>query len=147
MTKPKVIFDIDGTLANNSHRRHYIAREEKDWVSFNSASEDDIPNPPIVTLLQGMKTLGYRIIVSTARFERERIRTEKWLRDHDILYHDLFMRPDGDFRHDYLVKEDMLRDLQIGREGILFVVDDRTSVVEMWRRNGLTVLQCAKGDF
>lgn len=37
--------------------------------------------------------------------------------------------------------------LQIGRDNILFVIDDRDSVVEMWRRNGLTVLQCAKGDF
>lgn len=143
----KVIFDIDGTLADNSHRRHYISGREPDWESFNGESSNDSPNIPVVTLLRMMKDAGYRIILSTGRFEKDRNRTEKWLEDNAIFYHDLFMRPDGDHRPDYEVKEDMLRELQIGRENILFVVDDRSSVVEMWRRNGLTVLQCAKGDF
>jgi phosphoglycolate phosphatase-like HAD superfamily hydrolase len=144
----KIIFDIDGTLANNSHRLHYITGgKKKNWEGFRAELENDVPNSPVVTLLRAMKTLGYRIIISTGRFEESRTRTEKWLRKHLIFYHDLFMRPNGDFRPDYEVKEDMLRDMQIGRDNILFVVDDRDSVVEMWRRNGLTVLQCAKGDF
>ncbi len=145
----KIIFDIDGTLTNNTHRLHYITggEKKKNWEGFRSAMEEDEPNGPVVTLLRAMKTLGYRIILSTGRFEESRTRTEKWLRKHLIFYHDLFMRADGDFRPDFEVKEDMLRELQIGRDNILFVVDDRASVVEMWRRNGLTVLQCAKGDF
>lgn len=143
----KVIFDIDGTLANIEHRLHYVTDGKKDWDAFHAGIVNDIPNVNITTLLAGMKTLGYRIIITTARFEKYRQQTEKWLSDNLILYHDMFMRPDGDHRPDYDIKEDMLRGLQIGRDNILFVVDDRTSVVEMWRRNGITVLQCAKGDF
>jgi len=30
---------------------------------------------------------------------------------------------------------------------IEFVVDDRQQVVDMWRRNGITCLQCDVGDF
>ena len=143
----KVIFDIDGTLANINHRLHHVTSGEKDWEAFHGGISDDVPNGPVVTLLRVMRTTGYRIILTTARFEKHRARTEEWLANNTIFYHDLFMRPNGDFRPDYEVKEDMLRGLQIGRDNILFVVDDRTSVVDMWRRNGLTVLQCAKGDF
>lgn len=147
MPQMKVIFDIDGTLANNSHRIHYLTEGKKNWESFRAELEDDSPNEPIVTLLQIMTIAGYKIILSTGRFEKDRERTERWLENNSIFYHDLFMRSDGDHRPDFEVKEDMLRELQIGRDNILFVVDDRSSVVEMWRRNGLTVLQCAKGDF
>ena len=143
----KVIFDIDGTLANINHRLRHVMNDKKDWEAFHGRISDDIPNGPVVTLLRVMKTTGYRIILTTARFEKYRKETEKWLERNTIFYHDLFMRPNGDFRPDHEVKEDMLRDLQIGRDNILFVVNDRSSVVEMWRRNGLTVLQCAKGEF
>ena len=143
----KVVFDMDGTIANVDHRLHHITNGKKDWDAFSAGCVDDTPNGNITALLSGMRTLGYRIVIATGRFEAYRPQTEKWLKDNLIWPHDLFMRPDGDYRLDYEVKEDMLRDLQIGRDNILFVVDDRASVVEMWRRNGLTVLQCAKGDF
>jgi hypothetical protein len=39
----------------------------------------------------------------------------------------------------------MVLDLDRGR--VLFIVEDRTSVVEMWRAQGFVCLQCAPGDF
>lgn len=143
----KIVFDLDGTLANIEHRLHRITGEKKNWEAFHADMVNDGVHGSVATLFRGMRTLGYRMIISTGRFEANRPETEGWLRNRLLFPHDLFMRPDGDYRPDYEVKEDMLRDLQIGRNNILFVVDDRSSVVEMWRRNGLTVLQCAKGDF
>ena len=32
------IFDIDGTLADNTHRLHFIQGEVKDWEGFHNAS-------------------------------------------------------------------------------------------------------------
>ena len=36
MTKV-VIFDVDGTLMNVNHRRHYVNGPNKDWKAFNEA--------------------------------------------------------------------------------------------------------------
>lgn len=34
-----------------------------------------------------------------------------------------------------------------GKYDVLFCVDDRKQVTDMWRRNGLICLQCAEGNF
>jgi hypothetical protein len=43
------------------------------------------------------------------------------------------------------VKREMLTGLD--KSKILFVVEDRNRVVEMWRSEGLVCLQCAPGEF
>jgi hypothetical protein len=48
-------------------------------------------------------------------------------------------------RSDVKAKREMLRG--VDKDKILFVVEDRSRVVEMWRSEGLTCLQCAHGDF
>ena len=57
------------------------------------------------------------------------------------------MRPEGDYRPDYQVKQEMLNSLKAEGFEVLFTVDDRKQVVDMWRRNGITCLQCAEGNF
>ena len=69
----------------------------------------------------------------------------KWLEEHDVNYHELLLRRDGDYRSDVVVKREMLADLD--KSKILFVVEDRSRVVEMWRSEGLVCLQCAPGEF
>ena len=57
------------------------------------------------------------------------------------------MRGDKDNRPDSEIKQDILKQLQKEGKEILFVVDDRQSVVDMWRANGITCLQCKKGNY
>ena len=45
------------------------------------------------------------------------------------------------------IKKEILGKLKAENKDILFVVDDRQQVVNMWRDNGITCLQCDKGDF
>ena len=46
-----------------------------------------------------------------------------------------------------IVKKEILdRDI-LPRWDVLFAIDDRQQVVDMWRANGVTCLQCAPGDF
>ncbi len=63
----------------------------------------------------------------------------------------LHMREDGDFRKDSIIKEEILnkylKDNNLKVDDIAFVVDDRKKVVDMWRRRGITCLQCAEGHF
>lgn len=57
------------------------------------------------------------------------------------------MRPAGDYRPDQIVKRELYEAHIAGQYDVLFCVDDRNSVVAMWRELGLTCLQCAEGDF
>lgn len=59
---------------------------------------------------------------------------------------DVRMRHLNDHRPDDVVKEEMLQQLRAEGKDILFVIDDRQKVVDMWRRNGLICLQMAPND-
>lgn len=46
------IFDIDGTLADLSHRLHFIQKKPADWDGFFAACSDDAPIPEVIELIQ-----------------------------------------------------------------------------------------------
>ncbi len=142
-----VLFDIDGTLADITHRRHFVENGGSNWKQFFELMGDDTPKESIVELYNTLARSGhYKCIIVSGRPERYRKITEQWLVWNAILVDEVIMRPDGDSRPDHEVKEDILRSLQGRNERIAFVVDDRKSVVDMWRRNGVMCLQCAEYD-
>lgn len=143
-----VIFDLDGTLANIEHRRWHLNSIDPDWRSFNLEMANDLPNRPIVDLYKTLWESGaYLLIIVSGRSEEFRGFTEQWLVWNEISYSDLIMRQKYDFRADYLIKEDILKKLLSKEINIAFVVDDRQQVVDMWRRHGVTCLQCDIGNF
>lgn len=81
----------------------------------------------------------------SGRSEEHRPQTVEWLAEKGVKYHELILRRDGDRRTDSVVKREMLAEVDKGK--ILFVVEDRSRVVEMWRSEGLVCLQCAPGEF
>ncbi len=148
-TRFAAVFDIDGTLADNTHRRHYVEQPKgkKDWKSFNAGMGDDVTNRQVVTVLHAVKAVGLTIVLATGRGEEHRQETEVWLTKHLISYDLLLMRPAKDFRPDTEIKREMLDEMRgMGIEPY-FVVDDRNSVVAMWRGEGLVTFQVAEGDF
>ena len=156
MGKNVVVFDIDGTLANNDHRQHHLDKSPKDWDGFFSEMDKDTLNEA-VTVIHGImaewlefngKEIASRftIILLTGRTERWRLKTEDWLDCHDIIRDQLIMRADDDRREDHEYKEAWLKESGL-KDQILFVIEDRSRVVDMWRRNGITCFQCAKGDY
>lgn len=44
----KVIFDLDGTIADINHRTHFVRGGNKDWESFFAGCVADVPNAPVV---------------------------------------------------------------------------------------------------
>lgn len=146
--KQVILFDIDGTLADIAHRRPFLDGDRPDWNKFNSHMGDDVPNTPVVELYRTLwDTEKYDLIIVSGRNEDFREITERWLVWNEIPFTQLLMRPSGDFRPDVEVKSDILAKIQSAKRDILFAVDDRQSVVDMWRRNGITCLQCDVGDF
>ncbi len=143
-----VVFDIDGTLADNSHRQNLAPPKGPDWDEFFAEMVNDLPNQPIIDLYQTIKASGkYSCVLVSGRPDNYRKHTEEWLAKYELEYVLLCMRKVGDRRPDYDVKKEILDDLLGKGYEIAFVVDDREETVRMWRDNGITCLQCADHDF
>lgn len=130
------MFDIDGTLADNSHRNPF------DW----SRVSEDACIEHVVHTLRAHAGQGYPIILCSGRDACSRSDTIAWLDAYGIHYDELHMRRNGDTRADWKVKEEFWRDI-ITRYYIVAMYDDRDCVVEHGRRCGFTVFQVAKGNF
>lgn len=139
-----VIFDIDGTLADLSHRLHFL--EKGDWKGFFAEAHNDAPINPVIEISNMFhfhhSWENNAIIIVSGRCSSIREKTEEWLEEHDVRYDYLYMRKEGDHRPDHIVKEEILHEIQ-KEFNVKFVFDDRQSVVDMWRRNGITCFQCA----
>jgi hypothetical protein len=141
-----VLFDIDGTLSNCTHRRNYLLSEPKNWAEFYGHLTEDEVNPWCLRLIKMCRADGLRACLVSGRPDDYRERTLSWLAFNEVPYDELHMRRAGDSRKDFIVKEEILH-ARFDPAKILFVVDDRKSVAEMWRRNGLTVLHCDEGNY
>jgi predicted kinase len=132
-----ILVDIDGTIAEMGDRSPY------DW---NNVGKDE-PIREVLKVVQWAAEAGYQVILMSGRDGVCRPQTAKWLDLNGIWFDRLFMRAEGDQRRDSIVKRELF-DAHIRDEyDILFVLDDRQQVVDMWRGLGLRCLQVAPGDF
>lgn len=145
MAEEFVIFDIDGTLADVSERIKHLKKKPKDWNAFFKGMAQDKTIHSMVRLCNILYASGIQIVLCSGRNEEHRTETVQWLAEHGVNYHELLLRRDGDYRSDVDVKRELLSGLDQSK--ILFVVEDRSRVVEMWRSEGLVCLQCAPGEF
>ena len=149
---PCVICDIDGTLADVEHRRHFVQGKKKDFMKFYEAMDQDAPMVDVIGMINLHWLSGWTVILCTGRPERYRARTTTWLKSvgylPPVLQHTLRMRPEGrEFDPDYAVKQTMLDELIAENYVPKMAFDDRNQVVAMWRRNGIRCYQVAEGDF
>lgn len=122
-----VVFDIDGVLADASHREHYVTGKPKDWDSFFAeVGADDVIDHGRDLLLR--ESVGREVVLLSGRPERTRADTEAWLEAHGISYSRLFLRPDSDRRPAAAFKAGLIR--VIGDpSAIALIVDDDDSVL------------------
>ena len=139
-----VIFDIDGTIADLTHRLHYVTTKPKNWPAFNKAISNDVPIWQVIEILFSLKNDGWRIILCSGRSEDSRQDTIDWLIDYGIWdkVESLYMRKSKDYRADNIIKEELLDQILIDGFVPVLVFDDRKRVVDMWRRRGLFVFDC-----
>lgn len=136
-----VIVDLDGTLAKMKDRGPF------DW---DKVGQDELQRDILeLVRLIDIGNFGRRVqvIICSGRDAVCRPETEAWLEAHSVRYHALYMRPEGSKEKDSVLKEWMYRSHIQGKYNVLYVLDDRNQVVEMWRRLGLRCLQVADGNF
>lgn len=146
--KPLYIFDFDGTLSDPSHRHHFIAGEKKDWRGYFAACGRDEPIRSTIRTLRALVRDGAEVQIWTGRSDEVQEESLKWLSIHVGYGLPLKMRPADDHTPDVEVKRWWLRNLSISdRVRLAAVFEDRSSVVKMWREEGVTCYQVAQGDF
>lgn len=148
--KPLVLCDLDGTLCDIRHRLHFVKNlpegAKADWKGFFAGIPDDTVNPEVQKMLIDYYNKGHNIVLVSARPDAYRQATEEWLTKHMLTFPvALFMRRDGDHRVDTEVKKGMYESLFEHKYPIEVVIDDRPSVIRMWRELGLNVIDVGGG--
>jgi len=143
---PKAIMvDVDGTLA---------LHEERSPFNYHECLDDTL-NEPIAELVREY-ALTHRVLIVTGRenmkygdkeFSSVLEFTKEWLDRNGVPYDAVFIREEGDHRKDYLVKKELWDRYIKGQYNVKFVLDDRKQVIDMWREEGLTVLDVAGHTF
>jgi hypothetical protein len=151
------IFDLDGTIADITHRLHFIGatsttfvpyQDVKDWEAFYAAAVDDEPIWEVITVARALGKAGHTIVYSTGRSENTRKITDAWMDKYRLPVGEMFMRADKDHREDCIVKAEFLDRIKgILGTNIGGAFEDRQQVVDMYREKGVRVFQVAKGDF
>ena len=138
-----IIVDIDGTVAKMDGRSPY---------DYSLVSTDN-RNHVVADLVELLSSFMHIIYVS-GRPDSCREDTEEWLRANiwtwlgGVTQDDcLYMRKEEDGRPDTMVKLEIFNKYIRDNYNVRFVLDDRNSVVEMWRNLGLTCLQVDEGNF
>lgn len=135
-----VVFDLDGTLADISHRVHHVRGTGKpNWDAFFASCADDMPHLHVIETFKSHLDAGHKVRVWSARSAVVRRETEEWLLRHGIdpcfLQH---MRAEGDNTPDATLKRYWLHQEAVKPD---IVYDDRQRVVDMWRAEGVPCFQ------
>lgn len=145
-----IIFDLDGTLANCEHRRHFVDINHN-WKSFYEACDQDKIILPVAFQFYALREkfgICHPIQIWSGRCDSVRGKTIDWLQKHftrDIDWvNNLKMRPIGDYTPDEQLKEKWLDEYLYGNLPSIealpqIVFDDSPKSIQMWRRRGIFV--------
>lgn len=137
---PCIIYDIDGTIAKMTNRSPY------DW---KRVGEDKIISSVVATL-DWINSIEEKfrpeVIICTGRDAGCKHETLEWLKHYKLEYNKIYFRPEGDQRPDWVVKEEMWRDITTTNY-IVGMYDDRLQVVRRARALGLKVFNVEYNNF
>lgn len=143
----RIIVDIDGTLTKVGDRVKCLSGENPDWDSFYARCSEDEPIGPVISFVCEASLAGYTIVLCSGRRESCRKDTEAWMELHGVPWDYMLLRSNGDFRHDTIIKPEMILAEFGSFDDFRYVLEDRNSMVKKWRDLGLLCLQVADGDF
>ena len=135
--KPKAfLYDLDGTTYHMSDKRR----------PYDHNVDVDDPDPVVQDIVRSMAHF-YVPVAMSGRVEATRAKTELSLNRDNVPFDHLFMRDNGDFRPDNIVKAELFDKYVRDNFDVQFILDDRQQVVDAWRSMGIKTLQVEPGDF
>ena len=153
MQEKVAIIDVDGTLADTTHRQHFVRYNPKNFDAFYAAMQYDPVIEKTAQTVRDMYANDWTIIIATGRENKtvtDRTNldvTIDWLEQNDIPFDEIFIREYNDHRPDHVVKRDILEKVRAKHGEPLIVFDDRQQVVDFWRSEGMVVHQVNEHDF
>jgi phosphatidate phosphatase APP1 len=140
------VFDLDGTVCDVRHRRHFVTTKPKNWNAWNKGLINDTPHLAVQKVFQALRNdHEVDLIIVSGRSDYYKEQTIQWLTDHNIFYDQIFMRKYKDKRDDAIVKSEIADEIE-QTHNILGVFDDRQRVVNMWIQRGIFVFDVAQGQ-
>lgn len=136
-----ILCDIDGTVANNDHRQHFL-EGKKDWDGFFSELINDLPINSIIKMLNTEVRKGNEVIFITGRPERYKYSTNLWLKENFSFDYDLFMRKDRDQRNKLIIKKEIFNEY-CKNLNIILCIDNDEELLKQWEELGLKVLNAS----
>ena len=136
---PCVIFDIDGTIAHMDGKR-----SPYDWKKVRGDSVDYSTKFIQDCLTDCVESP--QVIICTGRDGIALFETKRWLNDHYVDYDKIYIRDEGDSRPDWVIKEEMWREIS-KKHYIVGMFDDRLQVVRRARSLGLKVFNVEYNNF
>ena len=136
-----IIVDLDGTLCEGGERIIFFLTKPKNYRAANAGviHDEQIQHTKyILDLLHANRDI---IIVLTAREETCKKETLQWLDTNKIPYTDIYMRKNGDNRKDFIVKKELLKEIEKKYGKPFLAFEDRPDVIEMLKLEGVLVFQ------
>lgn len=144
MKRKTILVDIDHTLSAAWHRDPMIGGCGG-WDAYHAASEKDEPIHDVMSIINSLAFHGdWYIIALTARTEKWRSLTNRWLVKHGINIDELLMRPDDAYHPAPEIKVQLAQERFPGdqlKDQVAFLIDDREDVCEAFHQLGITTLQ------
>lgn len=131
---PVVVFDIDGTLMDETHRSHL--RESGKWEQYFDQCDLDTPIAHIVALTKEYKDKGYEVWLMSGRSISCEEKTRQSMEKHGVVFDKLKLRSKDVFIPDYVLKPAWIAKY-IGHERVEAIYDDTDAVIEGFRNKGL----------
>jgi uncharacterized HAD superfamily protein len=160
-----IICDLDGTIALDYKRNHFLHADrcpknkstdhtltcicmpyERRWTEYFDACDTDVPCRGVIELLQSMAA-NHTIWILSGRSMSAHEKTLSWLEKYYVPYHKLQMRGQDDRTDDTTLKIKWAEIFDLEPYNTLFVLEDRTRVVDAWRAKGFRCFQVAPGNF
>lgn len=145
--KGTLFCDIDGTIADLTHRRVYVESRPKNWPAFEKTMHLDTPIQPIIDAVRALYDSGWTVVMCTGRGAQKKDVTLDWLAKYEVPHHAIYTRAEKDYRLDSIIKAELLAQARADGFDPDVVFDDRNQVVEMWRAENVPCVQVAFGDF
>lgn len=118
----------------------------RDWKTYFELCHTDLPNLPVIRVIQNM-AISHKIWILSARSADVLIATDEWLTKHNIPNTYLQLRGSDDRTPDDKLKLSWAEKFNLTPKNTLFVMEDRTRMVNAWREAGFACFQVAPGDF
>lgn len=126
-----VIFDLDGTMCNISHRNPYDA----------SRCDKDLPNEHVVNLCKMMHETGHQVFFFSGRDDIHMEMTKEWLNKHFGYPYELSMRETGNKEDDRSLKERFFNTYIKDKFNCKMWTDDRLRVCKFVHEAGLPLFR------